>query len=87
MVEAIRVELNYFNSTVWQVAKPSDARKMKDSKTVQSRWLLCNKGNAKNPNVRARIVACEINTSGTKDDSFFASTPPLEASQWLTMSA
>ena len=83
VVEAIREELNYFNNTVWHVAEPSDTRKLKDSKTVRSRWVLCNKGDAACPDVRARLVACEVNTSGTKDASFFASTPPLEAKRML----
>ena len=45
--------------------------------------MLCNKGDAESPDVRARLVACEVNTSGTKEDSFFASTPPLEAKKLL----
>ena len=44
--------------------------------------MLCNKGDAQNPDVRARLVACEVN-HGTKDASFFASTPPLEAKRML----
>ena len=56
--------------------------KLKDPKTVRSRWVLCNKGDVAHPDIRARLVACEVNT-GTKDDSFFASTPPLEAKKML----
>ena len=35
-----------------------------------------------NPDVRARLVACEVN-HGTKDDAFYAATPPLEAKKLL----
>ena len=34
-----------------------------------------------NPNIRCRWVACEVATY--KDDSMFASTPPLEAIRFL----
>ena len=45
---------------------------------VRSRWVLCNKGDHKSPDMRARLVACEVNR-GDKSDAFYASTPPLEA--------
>ena len=44
--------------------------------------MLCNKGDGANPDIGARLVACEINR-GDKNDSFFASTPPLEAKKLL----
>ena len=83
MVEAIREELNDFNNTVWHLAEPSDTRKLKDSKTVRSRWVLCNKGDAASPDVRARLVACEVNYGTTTEASFYAATPPLEAKKIL----
>ena len=51
------------------------------------RWVLCNKGDEASPDVRARLVACEI--ARDKQSQFYASTPPLEAkrllfSQWAT---
>ena len=52
-----------------------------DSKVIPSRWVLCNKGDAETPDVRARLVGCEINTY--KDDAFYASTPPLVAKRML----
>ena len=42
-----------------------------------------NKGEAESPDVRARLVACEVSTSSKKEDSFFASTPPLETKRML----
>ena len=46
VVEAIREELNDFNNTVWNLAEPSDTRKLQDAKTVRSKWVLCNNGDA-----------------------------------------
>ena len=59
----------------------SEAMMTKDSKVIPSRWVLCNEGDAEHPDVRARLVGCEINTYA--DDSFYASTPPLEAKRML----
>ena len=42
---------------------------------------MCNKGDLQNPDVRARLVACEVNDH--KSDAFFAGTPPLEAKKLL----
>ena len=49
---------------------------------VKSRWVLCNKGDAEHPDMRARLVACEVN-KGQKDAAFYASTPPLESKKLL----
>ena len=46
---------------------------------VRSRWVMCNKGDAEVPDCRARLVACEVNKTGEKNDLFYASTPALEA--------
>ena len=37
------------------------------------------KGDSKKPDVRARLVGCEVNKGGEKVDAVYASTPPLEA--------
>ena len=59
----------------------TEAQATPDSKIIPSRWVLCNKGDSEHPDVRARLVGCEINTY--KDDAFYASTPPLEAKRML----
>ena len=59
----------------------SEAIASRDNQNIPSRWVLCNKGDAEHPDVRARLVGCEINTY--KDDSLYASTPPLEAKRKL----
>ena len=48
---------------------------------IKSRWVVVNKGDALKPDIRARLVACEINVY--KTDEFYASTPPLEAKNML----
>ena len=53
----------------------------KDSKLVRTRWVMCSKGDEQKPDVRARLVACEINNY--KTDDVFASTPPLDANRML----
>ena len=45
------------------------------------RWVICNKGDSQNPDVRARLVACEVGQS--KEATYVASTPPLEALRLL----
>ena len=79
---AIREELDYFNSKVWQIEQKSEMLKKKDYVFVRSRWVLCNKGDNKVPDMRARLVACEVN-KGDRHDAFYASTPPLEAKKVL----
>ena len=43
--------------------------------------MICNKEDEAQPDIRARLVACELNTYQT--DDFYASTPPLEAKRLL----
>ena len=73
---AIIEEFEYCNNRVWDISDVKAMKAFPDSKLVRCRWVLCNKGDAQNPDVRARLVACEVNYS-SKEDSFFAATPPL----------
>ena len=50
---------------------------------VRSRWVMANKCDSKEPDVRARLVGCEVNKGGEKVDAFYDSTPPLEANSIL----
>ena len=70
------------NGKVWEVADRSDMLKVPDHIFVRSRWVTSSKGDHENPDVRARLVACEVNR-GDKQDCFYASTPPLEAKRIL----
>ena len=46
-------------------------------------WVMANKGDSSEPDVRARLVGCEVNKGGEKESAFHASTPPLEAKKML----
>ena len=78
---AMEEELNYFNLHVWDAVEKKIAYKTEDFKLVRMRWVICNKGDDAEYDVRARLVACEVNTY--KSDEYFASTPPLEAKKLL----
>ena len=78
---AIMEELNYFSEkTFWAAAEYSEMKANTNSAFARMRWVLCNKGGEKDPDVRARLVACEI----AKDKQpLYACTPPLEAKTFL----
>ena len=78
---AMEEELGYFNKHVWDAVEKRIACKTDDYKLIRMRWVICNKGDDKEYDVRARLVACEVNTY--KTDEYFASTPPLEAKKLL----
>ena len=75
-------ELNYFNEKVWKITTVDKMKEFDDPVLTRSRWVLCNKGDSDSPDVRARLVACEVN-HGDRNDLFAASTPPLEAKRLL----
>ena len=84
---AIEDEIQYFNQKVWLGVPLDQALRDSGAKVIGTRWMLCNKGNANAPDVRARLVAQEIATHD--DSSFYAATPPLESkrmllSEWAT---
>ena len=74
-------EIDYFNRHVRRVVPISDALSHKGAKIIGTRWVLSNKNDALDPDVRARLVAQEI--SMYNDESFFAATPPLESKRML----
>ena len=54
---AIQDEVDYFNSKVWVGTKLEDAQKEPGSKIISCRWVVCNKGDMNEPDVRARLAA------------------------------
>ena len=50
---------------------------MTEGKTVSTRWVDTNKGDSLKPNYRSRLVGRVLNVE--RDDSLYASTPPLES--------
>ena len=59
------------------MADPKEVLQGQGSNDIRTRWVVCNKGDTSSPDIRARLVACEVNTY--KSEEFFASTTPLEA--------
>ena len=68
-------ELSYFNDKVWVGVPLSKALADPAGKIVGTRWVLSNKHDSADPDVRARLVAQEISTFA--DESFYAATPPF----------
>ena len=60
---AICEELAYFNDKVWEITDSETAESYPEANIVRCRWVLCNKGDATEPDVRARLVACESTTA------------------------
>ena len=84
---AIHEELNYFNERVWHAVPLQQALDDPDGKIIGSRWIISNKNDMNDPDIRARLVAQEVGTHA--DSSFYAATPPLESkrmlfSEWAT---
>ena len=72
-------ELHDFNQHVWEVSTLDHMKTIPDYMLVRLRWVMANKSDSKEPDVRARLVGCEVTKGGQKVDAFDASTPPLEA--------
>ena len=84
---AIHEEIQYFNDRVWVAMPIEEALADPEAKLSSCRWVVCNKNDASDPDVRARLVAQEVGSHA--DMSYFAATPPLESkrmllSQWAT---
>ena len=80
-MDAMLDELSYFNDNVWKGVPLAEAQADPEGKLIGTRCVLCNKNDASDPDVRARLVAQEISTYA--DESFFAATPTLEAKRLL----
>ena len=80
--EAIEDELMYFNNKVWERASREEMEQVPEHIPVRCRCVMCNKGDAAAPDVRARLVATEVHKDG-KCDKFAASAPPLEGKKAL----
>ena len=76
-------ELDYFNAHVWEAQTVDRMKQVPDYILVRSRWVMANKGDSSEPDVRARLVGCDIKKRAERDDAFFASTPPLDAKRMM----
>ena len=53
------------------------------SEYIPTKWVLVNKGTDEAPEVRARLVACEVKTGAPKEEEYYSPTPPIEALRML----
>ena len=75
--KAMAEELTYFHKMkVYDVVDKKEQQRC-GGKIIGTKWVVVNKGDSSNPDIRARLVGKEFRT--TSDDSLYAATPPLEA--------
>ena len=81
LVQAAMIdELAYFNQ---QIDTLDHMKTVPDYILVKSKWVMASKGDSKEPDIRARLLGCEVSNGSKKVDAFYASTPPLEAKNML----
>ena len=69
--EAIIEEFKYFcEKEVWMLEDISKMKEIAGHIFVRSRWVVSNKGDVDEPDMRARLVACEVN-KGQKNFDFY----------------
>ena len=71
------LEMEYFEKLKVYDRVPRSEVQRTGGKLIGVRWVDINKGDATDRNYRSRLVGREFNVG--KDDSLYASTPPLEA--------
>ena len=59
----------------WKISEK--VQEIADAVHVRTRWVLCNNVDVEKPDMRARFVACKIDTTG-EENALFASTFPGE---------
>ena len=77
VVSARAEEMKFFEKLGVYRRVPRALVKEMNGNIVSTKWLDTNKGDKDNPNYRSRFVAREFNQG--RDDTLYASTPPLEA--------
>ena len=77
MAKARMVELQFFDKMHVYDRVPRDHQRKHGGKIIGTRWVDVNKGDSEKPDYRSRLVGQEFATH--RDDSLYASTPPLEA--------
>ena len=82
LVKAARAEeMAYFKKLGVYKIVPRSHQKRTGGKIIGTRWVDVNKGDSECPNCRSRLVGREFNVG--KDDTLYASTPPLEALRYV----
>ena len=84
LVRAARMEeIDFFHRKgVYKIVQRSVAYARTGKAPISVRWVYVNKGDDRQPDIRARLVAREIRHEAS-DGSMFAATPPLEALKFL----
>ena len=83
--EARQLEMAYFEAMKVYERVPRSVQRACGGKVIKTRWIDINKGDARRPNYRSRLVGKEFNTYA--DDSLYAATPPLEALRLIVSKA
>ena len=81
--DSIIDKLDDFNDKVWKLSSKEEMEEIPTYILFRTRLVLCNKGDAESPDVRARLVGWEVNKGGGKVDVFYASTPQFKAKSML----
>ena len=76
-IAARKLEMKFFRDMKVYEKVPREHAKRDGCKVISTRWLDIDKGDAKAPNYRSRLVGREIKTDSRLD--LFAATPPLES--------
>ena len=77
---AIVDELTYFcEKEVWMLEDLDTMKNIAEHVFVRSRWVLSNKGDIDEPDMRARLVACEVNKRGRRIGTSMPEPLPLRA--------
>jgi len=87
-IVAMQEEVKYMKEIgVWQERSWETSREAREELKkegievdveVYSKWVTCNKGDLSSPDIRSRLVACEVKGSSASSLDFFSATPPLE---------
>ena len=87
MAAAVQEELDFMRQLKVYLEVPADFAAQNCLRPIGTRWIYTNMADAKNPQIRARLVAQETkrNSDLTADDasSTFAATPPLEGLRFM----
>jgi len=76
VVCARKLEMDFFKSMGVYKKVPRETARRYGCRTITTKWLDTNKGDAENPNYRSRLVGRELKMDKRLD--LFSATPPLE---------
>ena len=83
--KARAIEMDFFRKLGVYKRVPKSRIKELSGKLISTKWIDTNKGDRDKPNHRSRLVGREFNEG--RDDTLYASTPPLEALRYIVSHA